>query len=83
MKDFTFVGIANNAKGLSMNVLDQEAITKNRKDIPINKGEFYLFYPLKKQIVISFGENLHGRLGSTGQFTGAKMSLSTKDIKPS
>jgi hypothetical protein len=66
LKDFTFVGIANNAKGLSMNILDNDQLKKQKKDLAVNKGEFYLFYPIKKQTVISFGENLHNRLGYTG-----------------
>jgi alpha-tubulin suppressor-like RCC1 family protein len=56
-------------------------IKKDFKEMGINKGEFYLFYPLKQQIVISFGENAKGRLGMNGASFGPKMVSSTKELK--
>ncbi len=81
LKDFSFVGVSNNSKGVNMDILDPDQVKKDFKEMGINKGEFYLFYPLKQQMVISFGENLKGRLGiNSTTNSGPKMSLSTKEL---
>lgn len=48
MKDFSFVGISNNSKGINMDIIDPDQIKKDFKEMGIKKNEFYLFYPLKK-----------------------------------
>lgn len=66
-----------------MDILDTEDIKKDFKEMGINKHEFYLFYPLKQQLVVSFGENGSGRLGiGNTNSSGPKMSSSTKELKP-
>lgn len=47
LKDFTFLGIANNSKGIGMETLDTEGL-KKMKEMDINSSEFYMFYPIKE-----------------------------------
>lgn len=48
LKDFTFLGIATNSKGIGIQSFDTTTMVKTMKEMDINKGEFYLFYPLRK-----------------------------------
>lgn len=48
IKDYCYLGVSTNSKGLEADILDDEEIKKDLKELDINKGEFYLFYPLKK-----------------------------------
>ena len=49
----------------------------------INKGEFYMFYPIKKQMVVAFGEGGQSRLGLENTTNSPpSLSMSTKDLKP-
>lgn len=56
IKDFTFLGVSLNAAGTDIDTYSQEELKGSNKEIPIYKGEFYMFYPIVKQMVISFGE---------------------------
>lgn len=84
LKDFTFLGIATNAKGLGIQTFDTNTLVKVQKQMDINKGEFYMFYPIKKQMVISFGEGGQSRLGQDNTLNSqSQLSMSTKDLMPS
>ena len=54
------------------------------KEFDIYKGEFYMYYPIKKQMVIAFGEGTNDRLGvGSSSNTGPKAAYCTKELKPS
>ena len=48
LPDFTFVGIATNASGKSIEYYNSEEIKGSAKENTIFRGDFYLFYPLRK-----------------------------------
>ena len=82
IKDFTYLGISTNAKGIGIETYDDNAI-KSMKTINVNKGEFYIFYPIKNQVVVAFGEGENNKLGTgTASSTPPKLCQSTKELFP-
>jgi len=66
-----------------MECYSQQDLTGNEKVIEICKGDFYMIYPVKKQLVVAFGEGDKNRLGvgSTSN-TGPKPAFITKNMGP-
>ena len=83
LPDFSFVGISQNVSGKNIEYYNSEQIKGTCKENVIFRGDFYLFYPLKKQMVISFGEGANNRLG-LGNTTNTlpKPAYSTMNLKP-
>ncbi|CDW84904.1 hect e3 ubiquitin [Stylonychia lemnae] len=83
LKEFTFVGIANNATGKSISYYTQEDIKGKDKAVELFKGDFYILYPIKKQLVVAFGDGSNERLGVAGSSsTLPKAAYSTSNLKP-
>ena len=66
LRDFSFLGISSNASGKSIEYYTNEQIHGDEKEITLFRSDFYLFYPIRKQIVVAFGENSEGKLGVGG-----------------
>lgn len=64
LKPFTFLGIGSKADGSDM-VTYTAADFKKESTLEFNRSHFYTFYPIKKQMVVGFGDNKGGRLGSS------------------
>lgn len=56
LKDFCFLGIAANSTGNSIEYYTQENIKSQDKEVTLYRGDFYIFYPVRKQIIVAFGE---------------------------
>ena len=59
LKDFTFVAIVTNThdeKEMEQKCFSQQDITSTEKEIEIYKGDFYMVYPVRRQMVVAFGE---------------------------
>lgn len=83
LKDFTFLGIGSNANGKGLETYNQSEITGACKEIELYRGDFYIFYPVKKQIVIAFGEGNDNKLGTgSSSNTGPAAAYCTKELKP-
>jgi hypothetical protein len=66
MRDFSFIAVGMNTNDEeSMQLFSQEEIkSKDDSEIELFRNEFYLIYPVIKQMVIAFGEGADHRLGS-------------------
>ena len=62
-KPLTFLGIANNLEGKDMHLYTKADIKKNEGKLSFNMSHFYTFYPVKKQMVVAFGEEKNKRTG--------------------
>jgi hypothetical protein len=84
LKDFSFIAVGLNPKIESeMELYSNEDIKGEEKEIELFKGDFYMIYPVLKQMVVAFGEGQNNRLGvdSTGNCE-PKAAYSTKNLKP-
>ncbi len=65
MREFSLIAIGPNPKNeMNMILFSQENIRSNDlKKINIYAEEFFMIYPVMKQMVISFGEGANYRLG--------------------
>ena len=61
LKPFTFFGIASDAKGIDIEYFSQTDLKK--KEMELSRSHYYTFYPIKRQIAISFGEERRNRGG--------------------
>jgi len=84
IKDFCFIAIGLNPKLESeMELYSNEDIHGNEKEIKLYKGDFYMIYPVRKQMVIAFGEGANNRLGINSNSNSApKACLMTKNLNP-
>ena len=58
-------------------------LTTDWKELDIYKGDFYMIYPVLKQIVVAFGEGQQDRLGlASTSNTSPKACYSTKNLNP-
>jgi hypothetical protein len=79
-KPFTFFGLASDPQGSDIKYYPHSELC--RKSIELNRAHYYTFYPVKRQIAISFGEERRNRGGLTQTFDTPQMVLSTQNIKP-
>ena len=62
-KPFTFFGLASDPQGTDVKYYSQNELAK--KTIELNRSHYYTFYPVKRQVAISFGEHRRNRGGLT------------------
>lgn len=83
MKDFSYLAISNNGQENSMRFFNQDDIKGSSKTISQVMNDFYVHYPILKQLVVSFGEQTNERLGNGSQLPcGPKACYSTFDSQP-
>jgi hypothetical protein len=63
LKPFTFVGLSQTKDGKDMKLYNKETFKESEGITKFNSAHFYVFYPVKKQLVISMGENKRNRCG--------------------
>ena len=82
IKDFCFIAIGLNPKiENEMKLYSNEDIHGNEKEIKLYKGDFYMIYPVRKQMVVAFGEGGNNRLGINSTSNSApKACYSTKTL---
>ena len=67
LKPFTFVGVSSTADGKDMKLLTKDNLKENNGITQLNSSDFFVFYPLKKQIVLGMGNNKRNRMTSQSQ----------------
>jgi hypothetical protein len=67
LKPFTFVGVSSTADGKDMKLLTKDNLKENNGITQLNSSDFFVFYPLKKQIVLGMGDNRRNRMTSQSQ----------------
>lgn len=86
MKDFTFVAVTpsvHDEKIMEQRCFSQADITGSEKELEICRGDFYVVYPVKKQMVIAFGEGNLERLGvGSSSNSEPKACMMTKNLGP-
>ncbi len=82
IKDFCFVAIGLNPKiDSEMELYSNEDIHGEEKEVTLFKGDFYMIYPVRKQMVIAFGEGSNNRLGiKSSSNSGPKACFMTKNL---
>lgn len=64
-----------------MELYSDEDIHGNEKEVTLYKGDFYMIYPVRKQMVIAFGEGANNRLGINSSSNSApKACFMTKNL---
>lgn len=64
LRDFTYVAIGPNPyNDKEMESYSEKDIKGNDKEVTMFRGDFYMIYPIKKQIVVAFGEGKGDMLG--------------------
>ena len=75
------MGVSTNPNGAEIQLYNEAELQGISFDY--NKSDVYLFYPIVKQMVISFGENTKNRLGYSGSSPDImKLCPSTKGLDP-
>lgn len=84
LKDFTFVAVTpsiHDEKIMEDKCYSQSDISGSEKEIEICRGDFYVVYPVKKQMVIAFGEGNQERLGvGSSSNSTPKACMMTKNL---
>lgn len=80
LKPYTFFGLASDAKGTDIQYFTQTDLKK--KEMDLSRSHYYTFYPIKRQVAISFGEERRARAGLTQTFDTPQMVSSSFEIKP-
>jgi hypothetical protein len=81
-KPFTFVGISQTKDGKDMELCSKENLKENEGIKKFNSSHFYVFYPVKKQIVISMGDNKRNRLTNQSSSDIPQVVKSTIKLNP-
>jgi hypothetical protein len=63
LKQFTFVGISSTSDGKDMELYSKEQLLEKEAITKLNSSNFYVFYPVRKQMIICMGESKRSRLG--------------------
>lgn len=64
LKPFTFVGISATADGKDMKLYTKEQLKENSGILKLNSSDFFVFYPVRRQMIVAFGENRQNRMTS-------------------
>lgn len=81
-KPLTFFGIDSKPDGKNMKVYTKADFEKEKFEIEFNRSHFYTFYPVKKQMAVSFGENNRGRTGLPSVSDAPQLCMQTMDFTP-
>jgi len=81
-KPLTWMGIATDAKGAGMHLYDKEEIKKNDGKKEFNMSHFYSFYPIVKQMAVTFGKERRDRTGMNKDAEEPTLVKSTKEDRP-
>ncbi len=63
LKPFTFLGISQTSDGKDIKLYSKETLKEAEGVTKFNSAHFYVFYPIKKQMVIGMGESKRSRMG--------------------
>jgi hypothetical protein len=81
-KPLTYLGIATDAKGTGMTLYDKDEIKKNDSKKEFNMSHFYSFYPIVKQMAVTFGTQSRGRTGLNNNCDEPTLVKDTRDYRP-
>lgn len=81
-KPFTFVGISQTKDGKDMQLFTKETLKENEGIKKFNSSHFYVFYPVKKQVVISMGDNKRNRMTNQSSADIPQIIKSTQSLVP-
>lgn len=82
LQNFTFLGLGSKADGSDMVTYSAADFKKDEGVVNFNRSSFYTFYPIKKQMVVSFGDNKGNRLGFSESKDVPTLAMSTEKIRP-
>jgi hypothetical protein len=84
IKDFCFIALGLNPKiDTEMELYSNDDIHGSEKEVTFYKGDFYMIYPVRKQMVIAFGEAANNRLGINSTTNSEpKACYMTKNLNP-
>jgi hypothetical protein len=81
-REFTYLAIGSNPYLESeMETYSEKELKGSDNEIAVHRGDLYMVYPVRKQLVIAFGEGNNGKLGvgSTSN-SGPKVCEITKEM---
>jgi hypothetical protein len=81
-KPLTYMGIATDAKGAGLTLYDKEEVKKNDGKKEFNMSHFYSFYPIVKQMAVTFGNERRGRSGYDKNCDEPTLVKDTRDYRP-
>jgi hypothetical protein len=81
LKPLTFLGISNSKDGKNMQLFHKDNIKKEGAEIAVNMSHFYTFYPVVKQICVTFGEEKRKRTGLEKSADEPTMIIDTQNMQ--